>query len=332
MKFRLTLPAAAVLAGLAHAETPSFKDWLVGCDNTRACTALGLPHEDGAPVGYVRIDRSGDPAAPPAASAVLYSEGAEGAARMAVTIDGKSFGAFEARSDGAYVRVAFDAERSAQFVAAIANARSLTLQRTDTNEEKISVSLDGSSASLRYMDAQQKRDGGVTALVAKGGAPASAIPAPPAAPVIAAQTMTSPDALPARPAGLPKASEDCFNMPDEPIMFQTSGGAQIWGVCALAGAYNFSYDFYLLPKGGKLRPLPPQPGGAEVFGLTNPGLGEDGKTLSAFGKARGIGDCGESESWAWDGEALRQVSYVSMDACRGVSPDDWITTYRATVK
>lgn len=45
-----------------------------------------------------------------------------------------------------------------------------------------------------------------------------------------------------------------------------------------------------------------------------------------------LGDCGETQSCAWDGQALYLVGYRSMDSCRGVSTDDWIDGYRATVK
>ncbi len=39
----------------------SFQDWLVGCDNTRTCRAIGLPADADIEGTALIVDRSGDP-------------------------------------------------------------------------------------------------------------------------------------------------------------------------------------------------------------------------------------------------------------------------------
>lgn len=339
---RIAIVAMALFCtATARAETKAFKDWLVGCDNTLTCVALGIPHEDGDPIGYVRLARAGGAAEQPSATVVVYSEGAEGAARIVITIDGKRYGAGPVlgTSDGAYARATFDGAEATAFIKALVNARAMSLQRVDGDsaEDPVAVSLAGSSAALRYADAAQKRDGGVTALVAKGAAPASAVPAAPPVPVVAARRITALTTLPARPASLPAPSEDdCFNISgdDRFMAFDLGAGKTLWGVCAVTGAYNFTFDFYI-DENGKTRPASFAIEGrsselAMDGSLTNPWLSEDGLRLEASGKGRGIGDCGDFQSWAWDGEAFRLLSYKVMEQCRGIAPDDWIPLYTAT--
>lgn len=53
------------------------------------------------------------------------------------------------------------------------------------------------------------------------------------------------------------------------------------------------------------------------------------RLLGSFGKSRGLGDCGQLWSYAWDGAMFRIVKEAAMPDCRGSY--DYITTYRATV-
>jgi hypothetical protein len=55
-------------------------------------------------------------------------------------------------------------------------------------------------------------------------------------------------------------------------------------------------------------------------------------TLRTFNKGRGIGDCGDEESWIWDGKTFRLAEVKTMPHCRGVPGDDWPVIYRAERK
>lgn len=338
MKIRLLFPAL-LLGGLAHAETPAFKDWVAGCDNTLTCTALGLPSEDGEGIAYVRVLREAGRGAAPSARVVVFSERDEGFAELRVTLDGKPYGGpLKGSADGTWARADLPADEADAFIAALVNASALTVQRVDGGaEDAVAVSLSGSSAALRWMDAQQKRDGGVTAIVAKGQAPATAVPPAPDTPSVTARKMIDVSDTARRPADPALAdAEECRHMDLPPIALDLGDGATLWGICAMSGAYNFTYAFHIAGKDGKVTPVPPLPGQDEelpqALALTNPYLTEDLKTLGAFAKARGLGDCGDAQEWAWDGKQLRLVGRSTMDRCRGVSPTEWIVTHRAILR
>lgn len=329
------LSSAILMAGIAHADAAVFKAWMADCDNALTCTALGMPAEDGAPIGYVRVMRDAGPAGVASARVVVLSQGEEGTAEITVLIDGKAFGLpLKGSSDGAWARADLPAPQASAFIAAIANAGALTLQRTDeTGGEAVDVPLDGSSAALRWIDAQQKRDGGVTALIAKGDKPAAAVPPAPDLPSVTARRMTDISDAATRPADPALAdAEECGGMDLPPMAFDLGDGVTLWGTCVATGAYNFTFAFHLVDKAGKVTPVPPLPGDEgewPALALTNPYVTEDMKTLSSFAKARGLGDCGDMQTWAWDGAALRLVERATLDRCRGVSPTEWIVTYRA---
>lgn len=335
--------AASVGAPLAHAEIKGFKDWMVGCDNVLSCTAMALPRQDGDPIGYIQVKREAGPAGALRVLVSVLSEQEAAQAEVTIRIDGQPYGGgpLKAEADGVYARVRFTGDDAARFAAAIVNAKSLTAQRTDKGApgDAIDISLNGSSAALRYVDATQRRDGGATALVAKGAKTAKDVPPAPAAPAVLAKPIKAYETLPKKPAGLPAVDpDDCFNMSPEDsyLAFDLGGGATLWGVCSGTGAYNFSFDFYVASgaaKPAKIRFVAPDTGPTEWDGfLTNPYVDEETGLLSAFSKARGIGDCGDMQSWAWDGKAFQMTLHEVMDECRGISSEDWIRTYIATPK
>jgi hypothetical protein len=41
------------------------------------------------------------------------------------------------------------------------------------------------------------------------------------------------------------------------------------------------------------------------------------QTIGSFSKGRGLGDCGSSESWVWDGTMFRLTDATVMGECRG---------------
>ena len=68
--------------------------------------------------------------------------------------------------------------------------------------------------------------------------------------------------------------------------------------------------------------------GYEVIAV-NPIFDAKTMTLSSFSKGRGLGDCGTSEDWVWDGKTFRLALLKMMGQCRAVPLDDWPTLYRA---
>jgi hypothetical protein len=205
------------------------------------------------------------------------------------------------------------------------------------------VSLAGSSAALLYMDEQQKRLGTETALVRPGTRPAAAVPPPPLLPVV--RMAPAPRGAPIKLGNARlKAIRlkagcgiDEVGGPIEEEIYQLSPGKALLMLSCGSGAYNVSYVPHLLTVQGKTVKAVYAP-----FDVT-PEWWDDGKpvlvnaewdvehrTLGAFSKGRGLGDCGETRSYAWDGARFRLVEQAEMHECRGST--DYITTWRSDVR
>jgi hypothetical protein len=63
--------------------------------------------------------------------------------------------------------------------------------------------------------------------------------------------------------------------------------------------------------------------------LINVGWIAEKSRLESFAKGRGLGDCGGSEDYVWDGARFRLVEATAMGECRGAW--HWITTWTARV-
>ena len=61
--------------------------------------------------------------------------------------------------------------------------------------------------------------------------------------------------------------------------------------------------------------------------LTNGDWDPKTRRLSSFERVRGIGDCGSTESYAWDGTRFRLVEQNEIGECRGSV--DYIRTWIA---
>ncbi len=317
----------------------------MSCDNLRACSAFGLEAQDNPNAGYVTITRAGDAAAAPAVAFHFPVDEAVRDPRLQLALVGQASGVLPTDlvpAPGG--NATLDTDRVAPFLASLMTATTLTMALLDGSKPSGSsqVSLAGASAALRFMDAEQRRAGGVTALAAKGSAAADAVPPPPAKPVIAAQAMTQLAApLPRPPAGV-RASRDCLSgsgAASALLAFQLSPGQTLWGACDAWGAYNAEYRFFVAGRG---RATPVGVSGYDVPGqkprpnaksiLVSPTLSSDGKTLSSIAKDEGLGDCGVASSWAWDGRALRLVELRAMPVCRGVNAGDWPVVYTAATQ
>ena len=329
----------------AQAQTvKQFKDWLVSCDNRHGCAAFGFEARNDVNSSYVRIDRAPEPSAAPTIVIQAVVDKDVKDVRIRLSIQDGPGGVFAAPFPAAFGRVTLTKEQAGAFITTLNEATGLgvtLLAGTAPAEQKI-VSLDGAIAALRFMDAEQRRAGGVTAIVAKGPAPASAVPEPPALPVVTAvkiAEMVAP--LPVRPPGV-QASEDCSGLADVEhvyMAFTLDAERTLWGACQNWGAYNQDYKFFIVAK-KHASPAPidgyAQPGQASRSSsagmLASPVLDKDGKTILSVFENEGGGDCGVSTNWVWDGQALRLVEQRAMPICRGVSIEDWPIVFKATVR
>ena len=325
-----------LLAGPAVARDKlEVKDWWAACDNVRACTAYGFSSDDVDGV-VLRVRRAAERDAPPLFDLVLgpeQSRGVDGA--LALFVDGKAVTRTDAPQGGNDDFRTWAVTNGAVLSAAVARGTGLELK---VGEKTVAtVSLSGASAALRWIDDQQKRVGGVTALVAKGPAPAAAVPPPPLAPVIRAARVVSQKGLtdtPPAPVLKRLAGLDCATdnpALDGPVSSRLAPGLVLWVVPCWVGAYQTASALVLADEaGGHARLADLGGGGApdERAMATNASYDADHQKLYSYAKGRGVADCGITETHVWTGKAFVLADRSELSVCRGLPEEFWVETYR----
>lgn len=337
----LLLARVASAEPLAQAPKPgaleTYRDWTVGCDNRNRCEAVSLLPEGGewsdAPV-MLGISRTAEA---DAGAEVRISRNGGGRADLALFIDGRKIASASARNGDATI-----AGPQAAAVA-IAMARGGVMEIRAGQKLIGRPSLAGSAAALRYMDARQGRAGTITALIATGALGATAVrPAP--APFIVKRAVIPATPLPAvlwreELTALGKFTGCTDEMKDAqpPAQYRLSRAETLILVPCGAGAYNFTSVPVIATgiagrRSWRFAAFDYQPGWSEDPQhpmLVNAGFTPDRSRLESFAKGRGIGDCGGSEAYVWDGARFRLVEASAMGECRGAWR--WITTWSAQV-
>ncbi|TFI59287.1 DUF1176 domain-containing protein [Sphingomonas parva] len=324
-------PAAAVApARPVPGEVKTFSDWAVGCDNLGTCKAAALaPEGEEFPAVLMSITRA---AGPNGALSVAFLSSEAIPLPLRVAVDGRPAGE-GGRTDDDATRI--EGEEAARIVAAAASGKTLSVS-DGGNAATSDISLAGLSAALRYIDDRQGRAGTTGALVARGNAPDTR--AAPTAPVL---TLAAPGGGAAAPsaqqlAEFRKAGECDVDMASNgaaaPETHALGGGKTLLLLPCSMGAYNVMALVYVGDTAG-FRPA----------GFDAPtGMGEEGGVpsvvngawenglLESYDKGRGLGDCGVSASWGWDGAGFRLVEQAVMPECRGNI--DFIRTWHAEVR
>jgi len=255
--------------------------------------------------------------------------------RIEVRVDGKTVTAANAAT--ADQRIDFHGADAEAIARAMVNGKAMAIAGKGGN--LASVSLKGSSAALRYVDAAQGRVDTVTAFAAAGSKPASVVPAAPALPHVKA---VIPTVLPASTIGkaqraaLIKAAgcegEESPGDGEFDVVALDKGRKLVLVPCG-SGAYNAMTVPMLIGADGKatVAPFDGNPGFAGgddgQLNLVNAGWDAKSGELSTFAKGRGVGDCGTGETYVWDGSRFRLIDAESMPECRGTT--NWITIWRA---
>lgn len=342
--------ATPALAAPKPAEVKIFSDWAVACDNGKMCEMTSLTHGDeNDDTGSDGFDSAGE-------FSVKRFGGPDGALEVWIGFNGfvadngvpDKSGLYALAVDGRRIvsdhfgesGVTYKGAEAQRIVQALIGGHVLTL--TDATGKTVARNaLDGSSASMRYMDAEQRRTGTITALVAKGRKPASAVPAAPALPVISAPGAVGTPAVPtATEIQKMRTISACEVEEDNKEPFATAGlngGATLVLLSCGSGAYNSSEVPFVISGNGSQRRIDVarfdiEGGWGDASGtpmLVNSYWDEKALTLSSYAKGRGLGDCGSSESWAWDGTMFRLQHAQGMSDCRGST--DWLTTWRANI-
>lgn len=321
---------AAAVSAPQPGDLQTFKDWTVGCDNGRTCKAVALLPEGEFPERWLRLAVERGAATTDRVSLSLSADGVA-AGRHVLTVDGRPLAEIVIGDVDGESRLTLNARQ----IAMLARGRTAAV-------EGVTASLAGISAAMRYIDDRQARANGVTAMVATGRRSAAAIPLPPALPkVMTPQAGTRPPRTitPAQAAeliGPDNAVCDYAIGPIDPeaVRLDAAHSLALVGHPCGNGAYNISSSAFIVDELGKVREATfdtDRPGENEYEGswLVNAGFDAAGRTLTTYAKGRGLGDCGVSRSYAWDGSRFRLVEQAQMGECRGSV--DYITTWRARV-
>ena len=340
--------AMGVSGGVSAGEVKVFKDWAVGCDNLGDCkaVALGPDWDGGGALSYdgavaIVITRAGAADSAPVVeisaspggeldltAARVWRAAVEGrAAPFAVDVD---MGDGTARLTGA---------KAADLIAAMKAGDRLALVSSALAGR---ASLRGLSAALLYMDDAQGRVGTVAAFVKPGDKPAEAAPRKPAAAVRSPRGSDAPPAAldAAAIAALVDAKTHCDGA-DPEFIHSSPTFARLDAATTLltvdlncGGAYNVATGVFLLDNGGASRPAVfDSPTDYAEFGANwiSSGYWDDAeRELSSYHRGRGLGDCGDSASYAWDGDQFRLTEQAEMPVCRGSM--ETIRTFRRPVE
>jgi hypothetical protein len=323
----LVLSGTAFAAGFGKLHT--FRDWVVGCDNTLRCEAQGYgsEHDDASPSGRAAliIRREAGPGRPPVLH-FTYS----------------SFGNALMPAAGQTVRVQVGAlrfdmppttaqQQESEVPASRVPALLTAAQRGEVivlsaGKVQWKVSLDGAAAALLKMDDLQGRVGTPGALIRKGAKPESSVPAP-AIPTVKAAGLppTTPTDLklsPAVAALLPHTEHDCPDFDPAQgqvdLMRLTPTTLLVLQPC-WRGAYQTGSRVWQVddrPPHRARRLDLPMPDGSTNDTLVSDGLGgNDTLELHEAAKVRGIGDCWVTHDWTWSDDRLVLIA-ASQSDCR----------------
>ncbi|HEV2552861.1 MAG TPA: DUF1176 domain-containing protein [Bosea sp. (in: a-proteobacteria)] len=337
-----------VLATPAQAQIgpiKTFRDWISGCDNTKSCTALSLPNETDDEIAFLRLDRPAGPEGAPTLALKLRAQKLKPSFTIALALDGAPFPAagrpLQATSvDGEVAEITIPPAEAEALIAAARKATTLTAQ---IEAASFKVSLAGSVAAMLWIDERQGRLNTPGALIRKGTT--GTAPPAPTLPVIAGKPASGKPLSKAEAAALTKAMraevnrrepDTCEDMPDG---FTGSDGAwalddavRLVAIACSRGAYNVASQFWLV--GGRdvarARPAPFQgAGGNPANELINADFDPKTGHVSFYARARGIGDCGRSGAYGWDGKGFAVLRMSEMSECRLIPGDDWITLFRS---
>ncbi len=309
--------------GTARSETRPFRDWTVTCGNNGDCTAFGPVADDN---GWLRLFMPAGPGAEPVVHVGIWMS--DGSVMPTLTVDGQRFAS---RIEDGLARIPADRTRTA--IDALAGGRAATLGTADGSR---AVSVSGVSAALLWIDERQGRLDTVTALIRKGDAPASTVPAAPTLPLVRpapamAQAATD-RPLPAAVEALPRVQEcRAGTVPGNRQAvesYQLDADTRLWGVHCFTGAYNVGYLYVLTDNAGAAPRVISLPTTGEAMETPiNPDYDPATRRLSAFGKGRGIGDCGTVHEWVWTADGFVLARERVMDRCMGIPVELWPLTW-----
>ncbi|WP_295574126.1 DUF1176 domain-containing protein [Stenotrophomonas maltophilia] len=327
LSFCALLAASAPVLAAPLAPFPfTHHDWTLACDNTRTCRAAGYQQDEGdAPPVSVLLTRAAGPGQRVDAQLLLgqYDEQSpRPPAQAQLQINGKDLGRLQLQDGGATLSAA----QTDALLAAL--TRSSRIEVIGNGQQRWTLSDRGASAVLLKMDEFQGRLGTTGALIRKGstseGKVLPALPVPVVVLAKLAPTRAGDAALEkssALRAALRSATpgDDCsaisaegdpmISEPQELTVTRLSKDKVLVSTLCWRAAYNEGYGFWVANDKAPFQPVL----------VTTSGTDNDGSTISAWQKGRGLGDCGWTADWGWDGKRFVQTSEATSGLCRMVT-------------
>jgi len=325
-----------------------YSDWQVSCDNLNHCVARNS--QDGQEL-VMKISREAGPEGKSSVSIDYQRNSDEQSADAPVAgrlqMNGKTLSFNHREWDVSKKHLSTNNRLVVNdFIAAIREGSAISLagKADPAQPVKPEISLKGIKAALLAIDAQQGRVGTRTAWINRGAKPANTVPPIPATPVL--PRFSEPQALTeseisaiTQNAATTIENNDCSLDPSEREVhiFALSSDKALMTVNCDMGAYNLFALGFLVNRQAPYK--------MEDLALNMPfKLGEDDESpelinadfdpktgiLSTYDKGRGVGDCGVSSRWVFDGKAFRLAAFASEPSCDGYSsggewPVLWVT-------
>jgi hypothetical protein len=359
--FASTLAALSIassgVSGSVHAQTApqTYRDWSVTCNNVKTCMAYstsansegGLARRpvglsDDLPEGWITIERAAGPSnaariqlSRPDLSSDQIPAGAE---LRLLGPNGRVLprGVFAATMGSRDVIEVAPALNN-QFLSVARGASHLVLVVGPVKRPVFFVSLSGLVASGRAMDARQGRTGAVDALIDIGRKPVNSAPAAPELPQIAAYAFTKRPKVRPPEYIMERRRTECDDAErldaggSNIESFDIGRGRVLWSIPCGAGAYNMWNRYYIAPPRGMLmraqflRQVAVD--GEDDINMVNANVDPAKGTITTFNKARGLGDCGSSETYAWNDRDFVLAGSSAMVPCGGIVSDFWPSTF-----
>jgi len=321
--------AAIVLLALgAQAESlpgTSFQhhDWLLVCDNTRTCRAAGYQSDGEEPPVSLLFTREAGPGAPVRGEVMLghYDEPETdvlpGEDRsLHLQINGVDHGELPWNA-GAVSGALSDAQVSALLAALPGKAR---IEFT-AGPGRWRLSDRGAAAVLLKFDEYQGRLDTPSAMLRKGESEEGGVKPALPMPVVTAAPLSQ-EAIPPidrdallQALGANLGGDDCLSDTDvdpadaELGLHRLAPGKLLTSLLCWRAAYNEGYAYWVIDEAPPYKPQL----------VTISGSDYSAGQIHVYQKGRGLGDCGWSETWTWDGERFAQTRAAGSGMCRMVA-------------
>lgn len=324
--------AVAQTANLASTSR-QFRNWTALCDAANHCTAY-TPAPDN--MGFILVRLAAGPEA--RADLMIAGFNLEGIGQpLSARIDGQTLQGVSQRLEPMDNEVFTLRNPGVSALKALGQGRSLDLIQ---GGQSVRFSLSGLAAAFLWIDERQGRLDTTTALIRRGSKPASSVPpapnltAPVPAPAISQDKLPPArlgTALAALPAVRACQAEGGEHTPMSVEVARLSQDRLLWSVPCGSGAYNFSAAYFVTaPDGSAPRQLRFQTSDGADETLVNASYDPATRTMSAFNKGRGIGDCGSNGEWVWTGHDFALTAESHMGECFGLPWDLWPMTWRTS--